>query len=54
MYGRIRAILNDSGLEGTFCEGLWAESASTAAYYENLIVDKESKKDPTKLIFNGF
>jgi hypothetical protein len=47
-------VLNNSGVEGTFCEGLWAESASTVTYYENLIGDKERKQDPTKLMFNGF
>ena len=45
-------MLNDAGVEGDFREGLWAECASTATYYENLIVDKESKKDPNNLMFN--
>jgi hypothetical protein len=46
LYGRIGAMLNDAGVEGDFCEGLWAECAPTATYYENLIVGKESRKDP--------
>jgi hypothetical protein len=41
LYGRIRAMLNDAGVEGDFREGVWAECASTATSYENLIVDKE-------------
>jgi hypothetical protein len=45
-------MLNDAGVEGDFCEGLWAECASTATYYENLIVDKGSRKDPYSLMFN--
>jgi Asp-tRNA(Asn)/Glu-tRNA(Gln) amidotransferase B subunit len=52
LYGRIRAMLNDAGVEKDFLERLWAECASTAAYYENLIVDKESNKDPNNLLFN--
>ena len=39
-------------VEGDFCEGLWAECASTATYYENLIVDNEHRKDPYSLMFN--
>jgi hypothetical protein len=53
LYGKIRAILNDAGVEGDFREGLWAECVSTAMYYENLIVDKGSRKDPYSLMFNG-
>jgi hypothetical protein len=43
---------NDAGVEGNFREGPWAECASTATYYEKLIVDKESRKDPYSLMFN--
>jgi hypothetical protein len=49
LYGKIRAMLNDAGVEGDCCEGLWAECAT---YYENLIVGKESRKDPNNLMFN--
>jgi hypothetical protein len=52
LYGRIRPMLNVAGVEGDFCEGLWAECVSTVNYYENLIVDKESKKDPNNLMLN--
>jgi hypothetical protein len=50
LYGRIRAKLNDAGVDGDFREGLWTEYASTAT--ENLIVDKENKKDPNNLMIN--
>jgi hypothetical protein len=43
-------MLNDAGVEGDFHEGLWAECPCTATYFENLIVDKESRKDPYSLI----
>jgi transposase InsO family protein len=52
LYGKIRAMLNDAGVDKDFRERLWAECASSAAYYENLIVDKESNKDPNNLLFN--
>ena len=34
-YGRIRAMMNDLGIEGEFRNGLWAECAATGTYYEN-------------------
>jgi hypothetical protein len=52
LYGRIRAVLNDAGLEGDLCETLWADSALTATFYENIIVNNDSKKDSTSLMFN--
>ena len=44
LYGRIRAMFNDAGIEGDFRKGVWDECASTATYYENIIVSKEKKK----------
>jgi hypothetical protein len=52
LYEGIRAMLNDAGVEGDFCEGLWAECASTATCYENLILDKDSRKDPNNIMLN--
>jgi hypothetical protein len=49
LYGRIRAMLNDAGIEGDFCKGLWAECASTATFYDNIIVHHKS---PLELMFN--
>ena len=50
LYGRIREMMNDSGIEGEFCEGLWAECASTASFYEDIIVNKGKKKPPIELM----
>ena len=44
-------MFNDAGIEGDFCKGLWAECASTATYYENIIVSKDNKKSPLELMF---
>ena len=40
LYGRIRAMFNDSGIVDEIQHGLWAECASTASFYENRIVNK--------------
>ena len=45
--------MNASGIQGEFCKWSWAECASTATYYENFIVNKEKKKSPIELMFNG-
>jgi hypothetical protein len=36
-------MMNDSEIDGEFCDRLWAECASTATYYDNLIVNKDKK-----------
>jgi hypothetical protein len=46
LYGRIRAMMNDSEIDEEFRDGLWAECASTATYYDNLIIYKDKKKSP--------
>jgi hypothetical protein len=51
LYGRIRAMMNDSEIDGEFRDGLWAECASTATYYDNLIINKDKKKSPIELMF---
>jgi hypothetical protein len=43
LYGRIQAIMNDSEIDGEFRDGLWTECASTANYYDNLIINKDKK-----------
>jgi len=53
LYGRIRAMMNSAGIEGEFRKGLWAECASTATFYENIIVNKEKKKSPFELMFKS-
>jgi hypothetical protein len=44
LYVRTRAMMNSAGIEGEFCKGLWAECASTATFYESIIVNREKKK----------
>jgi hypothetical protein len=51
LYGRIRAMFNDAGIEGDFHKGLWAECTSTATYYDNIIVKKDQTKSPLELMF---
>jgi hypothetical protein len=51
LYGRIRAIFNDAGIEGDFCKGLWAECASTATFYDNIIVKISQHKSPLEIMF---
>ena len=45
-------MMNDSGIEGEFRNGLWAECATTATYYENIIVNKDKRKSLIELMFN--
>jgi hypothetical protein len=51
LYGRTRAMMNDFEIDGEFRDGLWAECASTATYYDNLIINKDKKKSPIELMF---
>ena len=37
LYGRTRAMINDSGIEGEIRNGLWPECAATPTYYETLL-----------------
>jgi hypothetical protein len=51
LYGRIRAMFNDAGIEGNFRKGLWAECASTATFYDNIIVKNSHHKSQLELMF---
>ena len=51
LYGKIRAMFNDSGIENEIRHGLWAECASTATFYENRITNKEKQQSPLQLMF---
>jgi hypothetical protein len=51
LFGRIRAMMNDSGIEGEFREGLWAQRASTAKYYGVIIINKNKKRFLIELMF---
>ena len=44
-------MFNDAGIEGDFCKGLWAECASTATFYDNIIVKNSQNKSPLELMF---
>jgi hypothetical protein len=52
LYGRIRAMFNDSGIVDKIRHGLWAECASTASFYENRIVNKTTQQSPLQLMYN--
>jgi hypothetical protein len=41
-------MFNDAGIEGNFC----AECASTATFYDNIIVKNSHHKSPLELMFN--
>jgi hypothetical protein len=43
--------LYDAGIEGDFCKGLWAECASMATFYDNIIVKTSQNKLPLELMF---
>jgi hypothetical protein len=44
-------MFNDAGIEGDFGKGLWAECASTATFYDNIIVKTSQNKSPLELMF---
>jgi hypothetical protein len=46
-------MMNDSEIDGEFCDGLWAESASTATYYDNLTINKDKKKSLIEFMFKS-
>jgi hypothetical protein len=48
---RLSNMFNGAGIEGNFHKGLWAECASTATFYENIIVKNSHCKSPWKLMF---
>jgi hypothetical protein len=43
--------LNDSCINGKFLKAIGAECASTATFYENIIIKREEKMCPVNLIF---
>jgi hypothetical protein len=45
-------MMHDSDI-GEFRDGLWAECASTAIYYDNSIINKDKKKSPIELMFKN-
>jgi hypothetical protein len=45
-------MFNDAGIEGDFRKGLWAECASTATFYDNIIVKNSQNKSSLELMSN--
>jgi hypothetical protein len=50
-YGRIRAILNNGGLEDRIRSGVWAECARTTAFLSNHTSIKAKDKCPYPIMF---
>jgi hypothetical protein len=46
-------MMNDSEIDGEFRDELWVECASTATYYDNLMINKDKKKSPIELMFKN-
>jgi hypothetical protein len=51
LYGRIRAMFNGAGLQEEIRSGIWAECASTTAFYSKIISNKSHEKSLQDLIF---
>jgi hypothetical protein len=51
LYGRFRSMLNDAGIKEEMRRGIWAESASTATFYANILVNRETGKLSHESIF---
>ena len=51
LYGRIRAMLNGAGLRDEVRSGIWAECASTATFYSNVLRTNRRSKYPQELMF---
>jgi hypothetical protein len=46
LYGRVRSMLNDAGIKDEMRRGIWAECASTATFYANILVNHNFGKPP--------
>jgi hypothetical protein len=51
LYGRIRAMLNDAGLENDVRSGVWSECANTVTFLSNITSTKTQDKCPHQLLF---
>jgi hypothetical protein len=51
LYGRIRAMLNDAGLENDIRSGVWPECANTVTFLSNITSIKTQDKCPYQLLF---
>ena len=46
LYGRVIAMLNHAGFEGSLRSGLWHECASTATKIDNILVEDKKENSP--------
>jgi hypothetical protein len=53
-YGGIRVLLNDTGIDGKFRKGVWSECASTAIFYESIIINREKKLPVNLMVESSF
>ena len=51
LYGRIRAILNDAGLENEIRSGVWSECANNVTFLSNITSIKARDKCPYQWLF---
>jgi hypothetical protein len=51
LYDRIRAMVNGAGRKDEVRSGIWAESASTATFYSNVLLTNGRSKFPQELMF---
>jgi hypothetical protein len=52
-YGRIRSMLNCTGLKDELRNKIWAESAMTVMYLSNVMPTKHELKSPYELLFGS-
>ena len=50
LYDRVRAMLNQSGLEGSMCSDLWEEAANLAVDLDNMITRNDGKTSEEKML----
>jgi len=51
LFGRVRSMLNGAGLKDEVRTGIWAECASTATHYSNILVTRGSSASPYELLY---
>jgi hypothetical protein len=51
LYGSVISKLNDAGMKEEMKQGIWAECASTATFYANILVNRDSEKSPHESMF---
>jgi hypothetical protein len=51
LHGRVRSMFNNAGIMNEMRCGIWAEYASTAIFYANILLNRESGKPPHESMF---